>query len=277
MTSAHLSRQAVLALVAAPCMVWAAGPTEEVTLDASRDYLVGLSTGVSRPALGGDGYSAGITPLLAFQWGRWRLASGGASALLSLGRKPVDAGLSTQVFQSDRWSMSTSFQWDQGRGSSDAPLLQGMPEVDGTVRGRLSVGYRIASRWSLGLGASQDLLGHGGGLLMSGGLTYHQPLTVRSYWDVSLGVQWGSATYMRSYYGVAPDVAAALGRAAYVPGAGVNNLSLGWGMASALTDRWVVFGNVSVSSLQGDARHSPLVAHPNNVSARVGLAYRCCH
>lgn len=252
-----------------------AEPAQEVQLNTSSDYLLGLSLGSSLDHVGGDGRDQNWRPMWAFQWGRWRFATGGAAALLSLGRDKVDSGVSTSLLKDDRWSLSGSLHWDDGR-DADAPLLQGLPEVRSTLRGRLSLGYRLTPRWSAGLTASQDLLGHQGGGVLGASLKYHHPMNQSTYWDVGLGAQWGGSTYMLTHYGITPQAALSASRTAFDAPAGWERIGIGWGMASALNERWVVFGGLNWSGLTGAARRSPLVAHPDTWGANLGLAYRCC-
>ena len=108
---------------------------EPVTLEASRDYLIGVSASTS---LKGSPQLK-LRPMLAFQLGRVRVSTGGASGLLGLGRRPVDSGVSAALVQNDRWSVSTALRLQRGRSSGDDPLLQGLPGVPNTVIGRLTV------------------------------------------------------------------------------------------------------------------------------------------
>ncbi|HEX5805058.1 MAG TPA: MipA/OmpV family protein [Macromonas sp.] len=283
-TVAHFSR--VVAGVVCLCAAWAhaqetpeppqAPVPAEVALDAPRDYLLGLSVNSSLDPLGGDGREQSWRPLWAFQWGRFRFATGGAAALLSLGRQRVDSGVSTSLLEDDRWSVSGSLSWDGGR-EADAPLLQGLPDVRSTLRGRMNLGYQLSPRWSVGVTASQDLLGREGGLRLNTGLKYHHPVSGRTYWDLGLGAQWGNGTFMQTHYGITPTAAQSAGRDAYAVSSGWESVGVNWGMASALNERWVMFGGVRWSGLNGAARRSPLVANPDTWGASLGLAYRCCN
>lgn len=144
-TAFRLLSGLLMAELLGPGMGWAQeqpAATQEVQLDASRDYLIGASMASSQDLLGGDGRKLSGRPLWAFRWGRFRFATGGAAALLSLGRETVDAGVSISLLQDDRWSLSGSLNCDGGR-DSDVPLLYGLPEVRSTLRGRVNLGYRI--------------------------------------------------------------------------------------------------------------------------------------
>jgi MipA family protein len=257
---------------------WAAEPSPPgpVVLKASNDYLVGVALASSSDPMDEAGASLKLRPMWAFQWGRFRLATGGASGLLSLGRDTVDPGLSTVLVQDSRWSLSTAVQLDEGRSSSANDRLAGLPDIRPTLRGRASLGYALGKRWSWSLSGSQDLLGRHGGLAVSTNLRYHYPVSPSSWWDASVGASWANASYAQARYGIPAEAAVVTGRAAYEPGAGWTGVQLNWGMASAINSHWVVFGGVSRSALQGVSADSPLMARKVVYGANVGLAYRCC-
>ncbi len=248
---------------------------EPVTLQANRDYLVGSAVVSSVPHLGQDNRSLRLDPVWAFQIGRFRLVSGTAASLLSVGRAPVDAGLSTVLASTGDWRLSTSLRIRDGRDADNGdPLLRGVPGTHTTLLGRLNASRPLGRRWTGSVTATQDLLGKGAGLNLDFGLGYHHPVSASTYWDASAGVGWGNATARRTNYGISPEAAAASGRAAYVPGAGWDSVFLGWNLTSALNEHWVLWGGVEVSQLQGAAGRSPLVGRPLTTSVTVGLAWR---
>lgn len=249
---------------------------EPVTLQRSQDYVLGASVSWSADHVGRAEHHLSLKPLWAFQWGRVKVASGGASGLLGLGRQPVDAGVSTTLLQGERGWLSTALRWDEGRSSSDSVLLRGVPDVRGTLRARVSAGYDLGRRWSVGLTASQDLLGREGGLKLAGSLRYRHPVSARTYWEASLAQAWGNARYMQTQYGLSPTAAAPSGRSAYGVGGGRESVSLGWSLTSAAGPHWVWFAGVGASRLQGAAESSPLVGRKTVAGLTVGLAYRCC-
>ncbi|MCW5653977.1 MipA/OmpV family protein [Hydrogenophaga sp.] len=248
---------------------------ETVKLDASRDYLIGASLTSSAPMLGSDtSQRLRLRPMWAFQLGRFRFATSGASALLTQGRQTVDTGVSTVVAGSDRWSLSTSLQLDEGRSWDGDRMFQGLPDVRATLRGRLAANIALGKRWSASLRGSQDLLGREGGLRIDSGLNYRYPVSSQTHWDLALGAGWANGTFQRTFYGIAPDAAAATGLPIHQPGSGWDNTSLSWRLTSALNRHWVMYGGVSVLQLQGAAASSPLTGRRTAYGATVGLAYR---
>ena len=251
---------------------------DSVTLKASRDLLVGTAVTSSVGHIGLDDRRWSLNPVWAFQVGRFRLASGQAASLLSVGREPVDAGLSTVLTTVGDWRLSTSLRIREGRDADDAdPLLRGLPGTRTTLLGRLSASRAIARRWTGSVSATQDLLGNGAGFSLGLGLGYRYPISEHTYWDASAGLGWSNATARQTSFGIRPEDAAEAGRAPYAIGAGWDSAALAWNLTSALSEHWVVWGGLSVSQLQGAAARSPLVGRRTVASASIGLAYRDRH
>jgi len=250
-------------------------PPAPAVLEASRDYLIGVSIVSSAAQLGSDtSQSTRARPMWAFQLGRFRFASSGASALLTQGRQTVDTGVSTVLAGSDRWSLSTSLRIDEGRSWDGDARFKGLPDVRGTLRGRVTANVALGQRWSASVRGSQDLLGREGGLRIDSGLGYRHPVSSQTHWDLSLGAGWANATYAGTHYGISPDAALATGLPAYGLGSGWDGVSVGWRLTSALNRNWVMYGGLGASQLQGAAARSPLVGRKTVYSATVGLAYR---
>ncbi|MBY0365402.1 MAG: MipA/OmpV family protein [Burkholderiaceae bacterium] len=83
---------------------------------------------------------------------------------------------------------------------------------------------------------------------------------------------------LRPYFdaGITPEQAASTTLPAHTPSAGLRNAYAGVGFITALTPRWILFGNAGTSRLIGDAAASPLTLNRSSYSAGLGLAYRCC-
>jgi outer membrane scaffolding protein for murein synthesis (MipA/OmpV family) len=256
------------------CVCAAAQAAEPVVLDASRDYLVGASLVSSAAHVGQTEQRLSLRPLWAFQLGRFRFATGRASSLLSVGRDTVDPGLSTVLVSANGWRFTSSLRYDEGRRSDADPLLAGLPDVRDTLRGRVSASLDLGPRWSGSVSGSQDLLGRGGGFYLNTGVSYRYPVSEQTYWDLGLGAVWGTDLYRQTHYGISSEAALATGRTPYRLGGGWERVSVGWNMTSALNSRWVAFGGLNLSQLQGEAAQSPLVGRKVVYGATVGLAYR---
>lgn len=265
----------VAALLLTGLGAWA---QDSVTLKASRDLLVGTAVNSSAGHLGLGDRRWSLSPVWAFQLGRFRLASGRAASLLSVGREPVDAGLSTVITTAGDWRLSTALRIRDARDADDSdPLLQGLPGTRATLLGRVSASRAIGRRWTGSVSATQDLLGNGAGLSVGLGLGYRYPMSEHTYWDASAGLGWSNATARQTSFGIRPQDAAAAGRAPYAIGAGWDSASLSWNLTSSLSEHWVAWGGVGVSQLQGAAARSPLVGRRTVASASIGLAWRERH
>lgn len=239
-----------------------------------RGYLVGSSLVSSAGHLGVSHHSWSLSPVWAFQVGRFWLATSRGNSLLSTGREAVEPGLSTVLVTSNGLRLSTSLQLRGAGEVSDDALLRGLPEVRGTLLGRANASFGLGPRWSMGLSGTQDLLGRGAGLSLGAGLGYRQPVSKDTHWDASVGLGWSNARSRQTQFGIDPAAALASGRSPYELGAGWDSVSLNWGITSALSERWVVFGGLGRSQLLGAAARSPLVGRRTVTSATIGLAYR---
>lgn len=266
----------VLATVCSAAWSQEAEKPERARAPTERDYLLGAAVASSESTLGSEGRRLRLEPLWSFQLGRFRISSSRAAALWQLGREPYDPGVSTVLVRGDQLSLSTSLQYDRGRRASSDVLFQGLPDVRTTVRGRLTARYALGEHWSARAALAADLLGREGGVTLSPALSYRLPLSSQTQLDLSAGALWGSGTYLRTHYGIAPDVALAAGRTAYLPQSGWVSWQLGAEISTALSTRWVGFAGLGYTAMLGDARHSPLVSRRDSWGATVGVAYRCC-
>jgi outer membrane protein len=120
--------------------------------------------------------------------------------------------------------LSTQHAW--GNGTAYAEILRDASEhSDGT---ELRLGYRYEGWWN-----------------------------GRLRWRPYATLAWRNAKLNNYYYGVQPGEATAT-RPAYEPGAGAN-LEFGVLAAYRLTERWQLFGGVSVTQLSSGIRDSPVV------------------
>jgi outer membrane scaffolding protein for murein synthesis (MipA/OmpV family) len=242
------------------------------------NYVLGAVMSNGPDYAGSDRRSSHLGLAWAVEYGRFRLSTSRGSTLMGHGLEQREAGATALLAETDRFSLSASLRLDQGRDESDSPRLSGLPEVQSTVRARVSAGYAITPRWSVGAGLSQDILGHDGGAQLSTSVSYTLPVTQQTRMVFGAGASFGDSTYLRARFG-GPAVAGGAGASrlpAYEPGGGLYSVDLGVDVMTALNRHWVVWGGVGVSQLQADARRSPLTVKPTAYSASVGLAYRCC-
>ncbi|MFY3383697.1 MipA/OmpV family protein [Paracidovorax sp. MALMAid1276] len=238
------------------------------------NYALGAIISTSPDYAGGAGRKNSLRPAWAVEYGRFRLSTSRGSAFMGHGLRPRESGASATLAESDRFHVSASLRIDKGRDGSDASILVGLPSVRSTLRARVSGGYALTDRLSVGVGVSQDLLGRDGGAQASVSMGYAWPVTEQTRVTFGAGASMGDKTYLRGHFGVPAN--SATGLPAFSPGGGVYSVDAGVEVMSAINRHWVVYGAARVSRLQGDARRSPVVVDPTGYSVSVGLAYRCC-
>ncbi|HEX2009777.1 MAG TPA: MipA/OmpV family protein [Roseateles sp.] len=237
-------------------------------------YLLGSTLSSEPEYAGSDRRHFKLRPLWAYQQGRFRLSTGRAGGLLGLGGEASGPGASADLLSSGRLRLGLGLRIDHGRDSADSARLSGLPDVRGTLRGRIYAAYALGGPWSVTGSLSQDLLGREGGMLGGLDLGYRARLGPATEWSASVGLSFGDRRYMRSYFGIGEEVAARSGYAVFEPKRFARDLHAGIGLNHALDRHWLAFGGVSFSTLQADAAASPLTQERSSVSVSVGLAYR---
>ncbi|MDP3230911.1 MAG: MipA/OmpV family protein [Acidovorax sp.] len=249
-------------------------PSANEEAKATLHYALGAIVSTGPDYAGGDSRKNSLRPAWAIEYGRFRLSTSRGSAFMGHGLRPRESGASATLAESDRFHLSASLRIDKGRDGSDAPILVGLPSVRSTLRARVSGGYALTERWSVGAGVSQDILGRDGGAQLSTSLGYTWPVTEQTKVTFGAGASFGDRKYLRGHFGV-PD-AGPSPLPAFSPGVGLYSVDAGVEVMSAINRHWVVFGAARVSQLKGDARRSPLTIEPTGYSVSLGLAYRCC-
>ena len=94
-------------------------------------------------------------------------------------------------------------------------------------------------------------------------------------WRVALGVAatYVNADYMQAFFGGTPEQAASSGYAVYTPGSGFRDVRFNGSLTYFFDARWSVTGGLTVSSLQGDSRDSPIVLQRTPVTGVLALSY----
>lgn len=243
---------------------------------SSSQYVLGAALIWSPEYTGAGQQALKVRPLFAYQYGRFRISSSRAGALLGFGNSAAGAGATADLLRFERWKLGAGLRFDSGRQASDSIDLAGLPEIRRTLRGRIYTSYSFDANWGAGATVSQDLLGRGGGAVASFNFGYRDRLTEHSEWSAGTGVSFGNARHMKTYFGVSEAAAQSSGLAVFEPGAGVKDIGLGIGVTTELTPRWIGFAGIGASRLLGDAAASPLTKRAATPSANVGIAYRCC-
>lgn len=272
MVFAQLPRLCLSALVlVTPLWAYADASKED---RHQKDYLVGASVVSSTAHIGTGERKVSLKPVWYFQVGPVRVSRSQGSTLLGAGRRSGETGLSTELLAAQDWNIGLSLRVDNGRTFDNEPLFIGLPDIATTLRARVSARRPVGERWSWNVNMDQDILGKGGGLRAGGGVNYRYPVSEATHMDFGLSAGWADARYMKTHFGISPEAAQLVGRAPYALGSGMEGIQAGVKFTTAVNKRWVVFGGVDLSRLQGDAARSPLVGRPITHTVNVGLAYR---
>jgi outer membrane scaffolding protein for murein synthesis (MipA/OmpV family) len=255
------------------------GSAEPGLLDdilANSRYVVGGALNSMPDYNGSARRKLRLSPIYAFQYGRFRFSAGGAGGLLNFGTDVAGPGASAELKPTGKLRFGASLRIDPGRQSSDSADLAGVPDVRRTLRGRLYAATALTARWTASASVSQDLLGRDGGALGALDFGYALPTSPRTTWTLDTGVSFGDRRYMQTHYGLTPAASATSGLPAFDAGAGPRDLHLGVGWTSALTPRWIAFATLNETTLLGDAAASPLSRRRSAVAASIGIGWRCC-
>lgn len=265
----------LLGLAAVPALL--GGSVQAADDKPPVSWVAGSALATSPSTTGSSDHKLSLRPLWAVQYGRYRFSTSRGNELASFGMRSkmpdvYGAGASAVLVQTDQLNLGASLQVDSGRTADDIAQVPGAPSIRPTLRGRIGLGYALGPHWSVNAALSQDLLGRGGGTLINTGVSYTRYWSESTRWSLGAGLGAGSSRYMRTYYGL-PETPT---RSAFTPAAGLNDLNLGLDIITTLGPRWLAFGGLHLTRLQGDAAASPLTAHNGTWGGSIGLAYRCC-
>ena len=163
---------------------------------------------------------------------------------------------------------------DFGRSESRSPVLAGMgdikarPEIGGFFNFYLSRDFNLTS--SLRYGSGNDRRG----AQLDLGAVYGVQLAPQ--WRTSFGVSTtiANGAYMQSRFGVTAAQALTSQNPAYDAGAGVRDVRVNASVTHFINTDWSLTGGLSASSLQGDAKDSPIVRERTPITGLVALGFR---
>lgn len=245
-------------------------PSETSTRDRF-NYIVGFALVNSSTYLGASDRQFKAQPFFAVQYGRFSISDSRATGITDFG-----GGASYALLDQSAWKASVGLRVDNGRKSGDSPKFAGLPDIERTLRGRVSASWAPMPRWSMSASAQPDLLGRKGGTVLSLGVSHAVPINERQRASFSAGTSFGDATYMNSYFGIDNTAALAPARAPFRPGSGIRDVGVSATHNFRINQRWFLMSSLSGSRLLGSAADSPLTEKKNQVTASISVAYQCC-
>jgi outer membrane protein len=266
-SSSWLARAGVTLMLTAPATVALADEPPE---PEEKKWRVMLGAGVgSKPEYPGSGTDEiRPVPIVNVRYGRFFLGGipgGGAGG-----------GLGAYLYEDDRWSLGAAVAADFGevREESDDARLQGLGDIDGTIRAGFFASYEVTNWLELSGNVLQDIGGKDQGLIASFDVeATYQPLP-RLRLSAGPGVTWGNDEYAQTLYGVDAQQALRSGFAQYDAGSSATVMRFSLGAQYALTEKWSLGSRVTASRLLGDAADSPIVEDENQNTYALFVMYR---
>jgi len=252
-------------------------PRVEVTVPAENDKpdiegAIGPVL-IYRPEYQGGAHSSlHASPGFFVRWGRFTFTN--ASGFVTRRDGDVARGLAADLVRSESWRANLALRFDRGRATKDSSALNGLEDVQRTVRGRLQLSHAFDGGWGASAAASFDLLGRGGGTVFDLGVGRSFPLAPRATWSLGFNASAADRRYMQSYFGVSAQQAADTGYAPYSPRAGWRDVSVALGTRREFGERWIGYAGISQSWLVGPARSSPLSQQASSWAINGGIAWR---
>lgn len=228
-----------------------------------------------RPEYSGSAASvAKLTPALFLRYGRFTITN--ASGFVTRRADDVVRGLGIELSNDSRFRANLALRVDQGRSEGSSEALAGLGDVKATIRGRLSLGWRVEGPWRLGSSWTWDMLGRGGGYFgdISGGLEHRLEGRRNSVVSSSLVLTAAGDRYMQSYYGVSPEQAARTRYPVYEAAAGLRDVAWNVGFRTDVGEDWIFISGAGVTRLLGPAASSPLTGKRTGWGVNAGLAWR---
>lgn len=201
-----------------------------------------------------------LVPLLDYQWKSGWFAG-------------TTNGLGYDFSKRPEMNYGVRLTADLGRNESRSTALRGLGNVD--ARPEIGVFYNYSLSQSLALTSSLRY-GSGSernGLVVDVGAAYSMVLAPQ--WRLGMGVSAtvANANYMQSYFGVTPAQSASSGYAPYTASAGLRDVRASAALTYSVTPRVAITTVLSASSLQGDAKSSPITRKRNTATGIVGVSY----
>ncbi len=259
-----------LAALLAASIIAASGAAQAQAFDAVRLYgdpgsngqaTVGLAAVAGYRYMGSNERRVSVLPALEYRWANgWFVGTTNGVGYKFSAAPNLQYGLRVTA--------------DFGRNESRSSVLAGMgnikarPEIGGFFNYYFSREFNLTS--SLRYGSGNDRQG------AQLDLGAHYGLQLAPQWRTTVGVSATlvNGSYMQSHFGVTPAQALTSQNPAYEAGAGLRDVRVNASVTHFINTEWTLTGGLSVSSLQGDAKNSPIVRERTPITGLLALAYR---
>jgi MipA family protein len=274
----------VLAFALASSAALARTPAANPMPDGSHDMYVGLGVVSKARYEGADERKLVAAPVVQFQWSNGLFISG-MSAGMHLSRVPrVEFGPLLEVQPRRRASgegtgaggiEGTRFSLVAMPASFPENRLAGMAEIHTRLQAGGFLNLYLTPAWRL---TGTALYGAGNarsGARLDLGVQ-RLALTVGAQHRVTLGagITVVNRSHNAAFFGVSEEESVNSGNAMAAPAGGLKDVRIGARWNWALAPAWILTSSVQGTRLLGDARRSPLVERPTNLTVSTAIAYR---
>ena len=235
--------------------------------DAVRLYAAGQEGGTAGAAfIGGNAYPGSdkrrnlILPLLDYEWNNGWFAGTTNGLGYDFAKRPdLQYGLRLTA--------------DRGRKANLAPALNGMGNIDIKPEAGAFFNYFPSPQWFLTSSLRYGAGNNSKGLVVDLGAGHASQIAPE--WRLVLGaaVTLTNADYLQTYFGVTPAQAAASGYAVYAPGAGGRDARANAALTYFLSRQVTFTGALSISTLLGGAKDSPLARKTSVPTGVFAISY----
>lgn len=231
---------ALCGLCAAPAI--AQNAAEPALIDSR--MTIGLGASVGPSYFGSDDYDVGPWGTVRFDY--LRLPGG------------LSWGSANSIGVRHGFGLRGSFNYVGSRRAGDHSELKGLDDVDAAYEVGLGIGYE-ARDWRAFTDVRYGFGGHETFLAEVGADAIYRPTNSLT---LSIGprLDFGTGSYMRTYFGVTEDESVASGLSEYNPSGGLKTVGVEVGARYAISGGWGVEGVATYDRLVDDAADSPITA-----------------
>lgn len=201
-----------------------------------------------------------LVPVLDYQWANGWFAG-------------VTNGVGVNFSRSPQWQYGLRLVLDMGRSESRSNALRGMGDIDTKAEVSAFANHSTAGGLFLTSTVRYGSGNDGKGLVVDLGAGHSTALAPQ--WRLGMGVATTlvNAEHMQAYFGVTPAQSLRSGYRVYNAGSGIRDVRANVALIHQFNRRLSATLAVSASSLQGDAKDSPLTRQDATVSGVLGVGY----
>jgi outer membrane protein len=219
--------------------------------------LAGAGAAVFPTFSGSEDYRGGLAPFVHASYGRFFVGTG---------------GLGVDLLRDRTWRVNVHLTGNRGRKESDDSHLNGLGDIDSTLRGGVTARYSLG-RFAVSAQVFSDILGRDQGTLARVDAFARFMPTQRLVVIAGPGVTWANNRYSQTYFGVNAIQHANSGLAQFDANGGLNSVRFSVNGIYVFNRHWIGLANASVSQLQDDAARSPIVESRSQNALLVAVAY----